>query len=90
MAEEYTPSTAGEGSEYNIMLAWIQKRIILTGFDQTFDPTSDELAITFLSDPQTRRMVAMLKDGKLLMATNDFSSLPLAEAKVMQRHHGPL
>lgn len=89
MSSEELPTTnaPGESSEWSLMLSWIQTRIILSGFDNTFTAEQDEMAISFVSDPNMRRLLAVTVDGKLQMATNDFESLATSDAKVHMSTH---
>ena len=59
-------------SSYDAMLNWVQSRICLTGFDARTMWTSvhDGLAIDFVSNPNTRRLLAVVRGGKLHVATN--------------------
>ncbi|GMI05338.1 hypothetical protein TrVE_jg1168 [Triparma verrucosa] len=81
MSGEAPTAAPGESSEWSLMLKWIQQRIILSGFDGTFTAEQDEKSIAFVSDPNMRRLLAVMVDGKLQMATDDFESLATSDAK---------
>jgi hypothetical protein len=91
-AEGAPPATSAVHSQYDACITWIQARILLKGYDSSkWTMEHDESSIDFISNPNTRRMIAaMTEDGKsLVIATNNFEALPLQDAKVSHEPFQP-
>ncbi|GMH50243.1 hypothetical protein TrRE_jg3287 [Triparma retinervis] len=78
------PAPTPAHSQYEACITWIQSRILLKGFTaDKWTMDHDECSIDFISNPNTRRMLAvMTSNGEaLVIATTNFESLPLQDAK---------
>ena len=61
---------------YDAMIQWIQARIELPGYaSELWLGEHDEVAIEFLSNPGTQRLLAVMQDGALRLATNNIAML---------------
>ena len=86
------PAPTPAHSQYEACITWIQSRILLKGFTaDKWTMDHDECSIDFISNPNTRRMLAvMTSNGEaLVIATTNFESLPLQDAKVSQAPFQP-
>ena len=61
---------------YDAMIQWIQARIELPGYaSEQWLGEHDEVVIEFLSNPGTQRLLAVMQEGALRLATNSIAML---------------
>ena len=80
-----TPTTTSPQSIYDQCILWIQSRILLNGYNvKQWGSIEDECCIDFISNPNTRRLIALMNEDNtsILIATSNFEQLPLSTAKV--------
>ena len=61
---------------YDAMIEWVQQRIEVPGYSSTlWQGEHDEVVIEFLSNPSTQRLLVVMQDGALRLATHSIANL---------------